>query len=149
MTDKIISEKELTENRTPSELWNWLVDKVKQICSTEEGLKDFRLQKGLVKQLVGEIAPLAIFGRHKFGDTDQVLLQPIIGNQLNFEEEFIGVKEHNVFPLLARFDQVVRYERQKFAYEGYKVYSINRGHFTGALDIAALRRHILWCTRET
>ncbi|MFC1985628.1 hypothetical protein ACFLWC_01375 [Chloroflexota bacterium] len=44
-------------------------------------MKDFRLQKGLLKQLVEEVVPLAIFGRHKFDDTDQVLLQPIIGNQ--------------------------------------------------------------------
>ncbi len=81
MSNEPISKEELTKERTPSELWDWLIQKVKQICSTDEGRKDFRLQKGLLKQLVEEIAPLAIFGKHKFGDTDQVLLQPVIGNQ--------------------------------------------------------------------
>ncbi len=74
MLNEGISKEELTKKRTPSELWDWLTQKVNEICSTDEGLQDFRLQKGLVKKLVEEIAPLAIFGKHKFGDTDQVLL---------------------------------------------------------------------------
>jgi len=81
MANKRISQEELTKKRTPSELWDWLIQKVKQICSTKEGMKDFRLQKKPLKQLVEEIAPLAIFGKHKFGHTDQVLLQPVIGNE--------------------------------------------------------------------
>jgi hypothetical protein len=28
-----------------------------------------------------EVLPLSIFGKHKYGDTDRVLLQPVIGNQ--------------------------------------------------------------------
>ncbi len=82
------SQEELEKERTPSELWDWLIQKVKQICSTEEGLKDFRLQRGLLKKLPEEIAPLAIFGNRKFGDTDQVLLQPVIGNQ-NYDAKII------------------------------------------------------------
>ncbi|MDD5038476.1 MAG: hypothetical protein PHN78_04080 [Dehalococcoidales bacterium] len=44
-------------------------------------MKYFRLQKGLIKQLVEEIVPLVIFGKHKFGDNTQVFLHPVIGNQ--------------------------------------------------------------------
>lgn len=84
MLKEQISQEELTNERTPSELWDWLNSKVKQLCSTKEGLRDFRLQKGLIKQLVEEVAPLAIFGKNKFNDIDQVLLQPVIGNQ-NFD----------------------------------------------------------------
>lgn len=38
------------------------------------------MQKGLLKNLPEEVAPLALFGIHKYGDTEQVLLQPIISN---------------------------------------------------------------------
>lgn len=81
MSNERVSPEEITKQRTPSELWNWLIKKVKQICSTQEGIQDFRLQKGLIKQLVEEIGPLAIFGMHKYADNDQILLQPVIGNQ--------------------------------------------------------------------
>jgi len=91
MSNEVISQEELTKERTPSELWDWLLQKVKQICSTDEGIKDFRLQKGLWKQFVEEIAPLAIFGKHKFGDTDQVLFQPVIGNQ-NYDAIVIDLR---------------------------------------------------------
>ena len=36
---------------------------------------------GLAKQLMEEVYPLALFGVRKFGDTNQVLMQPVIGNQ--------------------------------------------------------------------
>jgi len=41
-----------------------------------------------LKKLPEEIAPLAIFGKHKFGDTGQVLLQPVVGNQ-NYDAKVI------------------------------------------------------------
>ncbi|AII61550.1 hypothetical protein [Dehalococcoides mccartyi] len=76
-----VSKAELEKERTPSELWNWLIQKVGHICSTKEGLTAFRLQYGLLKKLPEEIAPVAIFGEHKFGSTDQILLKPVIGSQ--------------------------------------------------------------------
>lgn len=82
MSKEHISHEEITRQRTPSELWNWLIQKVEQICSTQQGIKDFRLQKGrLLKRLVEEIGPLAIFGMHKYSDNNQILLQPVIGSQ--------------------------------------------------------------------
>jgi hypothetical protein len=81
MSDEHVSQEELTKERSPSELWDWLIQKVKQICSSYEGMKDFRLQKGLIKQLVEEVGPLAIFGMHKYRDNNQIRLKPVIGNQ--------------------------------------------------------------------
>jgi hypothetical protein len=81
MVKERCSKEEIEKERNPFELYDWLNQKVAQICSTEEGLKDFRLQKGFLKQLIEEVGPLAIFGKRKFSNTDQVLLQPVIGNQ--------------------------------------------------------------------
>lgn len=72
---------ELAKRRTPRELIDWVERKMDQIGSTDEGEKALRLHEGLAKQLMEEVYPLAIFGRHKFGDTDRILLEPVIGNQ--------------------------------------------------------------------
>jgi hypothetical protein len=81
MPNESISKNELTQERTPSELRSWVIEKTGEMGSTEQGRRVLRLQKGFAKQLMEEVLPLAIFGKHKFGDTDQVLLQPVIGNQ--------------------------------------------------------------------
>jgi cephalosporin-C deacetylase-like acetyl esterase len=62
---------------------------------------------------------------------------------IDFEEEFRKVKTENVFPLLARYDQLFRFERQRASYEGYPVEVVDKGHWTAALSSKALRRHIL------
>lgn len=95
MSKDYINRKDLEKERTASELLDWLIQKVNQTCSTKEGLKDFRLQKGLFKQLVEEIRPLAVFGNHRFGDTDQVFLQPVIGNQ-NYDARVIDKRTQPV-----------------------------------------------------
>jgi hypothetical protein len=81
MSNEDISIEELTKKRTPPELMNWVERKIEQIGSTDEGLKALRLHEGLAKQLMEEVYPLALFGVRKFGNTDQVLMQPIIGDQ--------------------------------------------------------------------
>ena len=91
MPNEHVSKKELEKERTPSELWDWLIQKVNQICSTEEGRRTFRLQNDKekhVKKLVEEVTPLAIYGKQKYGDTDQVFLQPVIGPQ-NYDAKVI------------------------------------------------------------
>lgn len=52
-----------------------------QICSTDEGRRILRLQKGFAKQFIEEVYPLALFGHRKFGNANGVILQPVIGNQ--------------------------------------------------------------------
>jgi len=82
MSNEYISIEELAEKRTPSELHSWVERKIKQIGSTENGLRALRLHEGrLVKKLKEEVHPLALFGFRKFGNTDKILLQPNIGNQ--------------------------------------------------------------------
>ena len=66
----------------------------------------------------------------------------VIESILNFENDFARTDHSNVFPLLARFDQLIRYEQQKASYGDCPVASINKGHTTGALSYKQLRRHI-------
>ena len=62
---------------------------------------------------------------------------------LNFEDDFSRRDHGNVFPLLARYDRLIRFERQRKSYGGCPVAIIQKGHTTGALAYAQLRRHIL------
>ena len=62
---------------------------------------------------------------------------------LNFEDDFQKVKENNVFPLLARYDQIINYELQKVCYGNHPINVIEKGHITGALANNELRKHIL------
>jgi len=62
---------------------------------------------------------------------------------LNFDQRFNRVKEQNLFPLLARHDQVIRFEKQMETYDSYPVTVINRGHITGIVAAKELRNHIL------
>lgn len=62
---------------------------------------------------------------------------------LNFEEAFAERQAPTVFPLLARHDAIVTFERQRRCYEGrYPIAVIDRGHTTGMLAPLALRRHL-------
>ncbi len=77
-----VSKAELEKERTPSELWNWVKQKNDQIYyASDEGRKALRLHKGRTKQLMEEIYPLGIWAERKFGNTDQILLKPVIGSQ--------------------------------------------------------------------
>jgi hypothetical protein len=62
---------------------------------------------------------------------------------IDFEEEFRKVTTDNIFPLLARYDQLFRFERQMESYAGYPVEVVDKGHWTAALSSRDLRRHIL------
>ena len=81
MSNEDISREELTKKRTPSELMSWVEWKREQIASTEDGERALILHEGLAKQFKEEVYPLAIFGQRKFGNTDQILMQPIIGKR--------------------------------------------------------------------
>ncbi len=62
---------------------------------------------------------------------------------LNFEESYMRIPDNNVFPLLARYDQYVRFERQKVCYGAHSIRVLEKGHITGAKASAELRTHIL------
>ena len=65
-----------------------------------------------------------------------------VNEKLDFEKDFKKVKSDNVFPLLARYDQLFRYERQRESYDGHPVVVLDKGHWTGALSSKQLRQHI-------
>jgi hypothetical protein len=62
---------------------------------------------------------------------------------LNFELQFLQAPETNVYPLLARYDQIIRLERQRLSYAKQPVTIINKGHLTAALASERLREHVL------
>lgn len=76
-----ISEDELTEERTPRELLDWVESTIRRIGSTVEGKRALRFRKGLAKELMEEVHPLAIFGLGKYGESKTVKLKPVLGNQ--------------------------------------------------------------------
>jgi len=81
MSNEGISREELTKKRTLSELLSWVEWKREQIASTEEGERALILHEGLTKQFEEEVYPLSIFGQRKFGNTDQILMQLVIGKR--------------------------------------------------------------------
>lgn len=66
----------------------------------------------------------------------------IVNEKLDFEKDFRGVNSDNVFPLLGRYDQLFRYERQKESYDAHPVTVLDKGHWTGAFSSKKLRQHI-------
>lgn len=67
----------------------------------------------------------------------------IIRTCLNFGQEFKKIEDENVYPLLAKFDQIIDFNVQSQCYDKKKVAVINKGHITGALSSDELREHIL------
>jgi len=66
----------------------------------------------------------------------------IVNEKLDFEKDFRGVNSDNVFPLLARYDQLFRFERQKESYGRHPVTVLDKGHWTAAFSSKQLRQHI-------
>ena len=62
---------------------------------------------------------------------------------LNFTEEFGKVDSENVFPLLSRYDAIIRYDVQKDSYGSCPVETMDKGHSTGALSYEYLLNHML------
>lgn len=92
MSNEGISIEELTKKRTLSELLSWVEFKREQIASTEEGERALILHEGLAKQFEEEVYPLAIFGHRKFGNIDQILIQPVIGKRYDAELTDLRIK---------------------------------------------------------
>lgn len=68
-----------------------------------------------------------------------------ITSTLNFEEEFRKVSDNNVFPILGKYDQYIRYDRQKKSYhDSTTIHTLNKGHVTTLLEAPEqLLNHIL------
>jgi hypothetical protein len=67
-----------------------------------------------------------------------------IAQALSFATDYTAVAHHNLFPLLARHDQYIRYDVQRAAYgPAVPITVLEKGHVTGALAYDALRKHLL------
>jgi hypothetical protein len=68
---------------------------------------------------------------------------------LDCRQAFQASATQRVFPLLARYDLDMLYAHHAACYaaSGVPVVTVERGHITGGLAFAALRRHILTCLR--
>ena len=62
---------------------------------------------------------------------------------LDFETEFTVVEADDCSPLLARYDRIIEYDRQRPSYEGMSLSVLDRGHVTGSLATDRLREHVL------
>lgn len=61
---------------------------------------------------------------------------------MNFEKQFASGKTEKVFPLMAIYDQYIRFERQKQIYNPENITIIKKGHITGSLDYKLLGDHL-------
>ena len=62
---------------------------------------------------------------------------------LDFEEEFTAVGADDCSPLLARYDRIIEYDRQRPSYEGMPLSVLDKGHVTGSLATDGLHEHVL------
>jgi hypothetical protein len=65
-----------------------------------------------------------------------------ISAALNFEADFAGRDNGNVFPCMSRYDQYIDLERQSGIYRPEKLRVIERGHVTGAAAYRELAEHL-------
>jgi hypothetical protein len=62
---------------------------------------------------------------------------------LNFDDIFKRRNTQNLFPLISKYDQFIEYAVQRESYNGYPLKTIECGHVTGAINIKALRDHVI------
>ena len=76
-----LSAEEMTKHRTPRELNDWVAKIFDHFLESNEAKAYARLKKGLSKQFFEEVWPLALLAKQLFGDSDQVICEPVLGNQ--------------------------------------------------------------------
>ncbi len=62
---------------------------------------------------------------------------------LNFEDDIRKMEQKNLFPLMAKHDQIIKYDLQSLDFNPRQVSLIPFGHATGATKFKLLRQHIL------
>ena len=76
-----LSAEEMTKRRTPRELNDWVPTIFDRFLESNEAKAYLRLKKGLSKQFLEEVWPLALLAKQLFGDSDQIICEPVPGNQ--------------------------------------------------------------------
>lgn len=67
----------------------------------------------------------------------------LLRDTLDFEGAFGAVDADDCEPLLARYDRIVEFDRQRPSYDGLPLAVLDKGHVTGSLATAALRNHVV------
>ena len=67
----------------------------------------------------------------------------VLKKVLDFEDRYKRVKVDNVFPVLARYDQIIQYNQQRVCYGNRAIKTLEKGHISGSLAHSELRAHIL------
>jgi predicted esterase YcpF (UPF0227 family) len=67
----------------------------------------------------------------------------VLKKALNFEDRYKRIRDDNVFPVLARYDQIIQYDRQRVCYDERAIKTLEKGHITGSFAHHNLRAHIL------
>ena len=62
---------------------------------------------------------------------------------LNFEDDIRNLDQKNIFPLLAEYDQLVKYDTNSVDFNSEQISQMPYGHSTGATKFSLLRKHIL------
>ncbi|MFC4249258.1 hypothetical protein ACFOZ7_20390 [Natribaculum luteum] len=70
-------------------------------------------------------------------------------NVLDFEGAFAAGDADDCSPLLARYDRIIEFERQRGIYDDHPMAVIEKGHVTGSLATETLRGHVLEAIRRT
>jgi hypothetical protein len=78
---EFINKNDLETPRHPSQIRQWVENKINEIDSSKEGKHAVRFRKSLTKELIEEALPLGIFCEKYFGVSELVKVQHVIGNQ--------------------------------------------------------------------
>jgi len=78
---ELVTVEELSKVRSSAELIQWVGAKFDEIAKVEGGKDAVRMREGRCKELVEEVYPLSIFAMKKYGEVNDVLFTPVIGNQ--------------------------------------------------------------------
>lgn len=81
MVEPYVTEEEICIKRRPAKFSAWVKRKFDEVSQNPEGKNAVRFRKGLCKVLVEEVYAMSIWATHLFSEHDQVLLEPVLGNQ--------------------------------------------------------------------
>jgi hypothetical protein len=117
-------------------LGGWVTNLHRAICNTSTVYAPL-----MAGSMLGELFIRSKY--HRLSSPLALKNSGILREKLNFNNLFSSINTPNIFPLLAKYDQYIEFEVQKESYNGFPLKVVDNGHVTGALNVSALRSHIL------
>jgi hypothetical protein len=114
-------ETEARRERTPAELLSWVDQTHRDLASSEEDRKWLRLEDGLVKLLLEEVRPLALFGIWLAQKHPQLTVQPTVSK----EQERDGTLRSPDWPISRQVEVTVAKDGY---HENLRMMHLNRFH---------------------